>query len=328
MPVKYVIIALTAFFSVQLFIFLFKRFVAEYNLLVSKGMPLVGGIAMGLGFILASMSGFLLCGGVSRKVVGILTASSLMLILGLFDDERELSIPAKLSIQVISTSILIFLGVRTHIVYIGTPANLIITFIWVLGITNVFNLLDILDGLASGVAVIVSAAFFATAFLINDPAIAVISFALMIATLSFFLRNLPPAKVYMGNSGSHFLGFLLAAIAISISYAPMDRKAALLAPLLILGFPILDTAFLVFVRMKKKRPVFRKSEDHLALRFLKMGHSKKNTLIAMLVLTALFSFSGFLVSQLPNNLGLIVVASVILLSGFIGYRMGRVSIGD
>ncbi|GAH05852.1 unnamed protein product, partial [marine sediment metagenome] len=120
------------------------------------------------------------------------------------------------------------------------------TFLWIIGITNAFNHLDILDGLAGGIAVISSAAFFLIALSNANLGVAIPALVLVAVTLSFLRYNLSAAKVYMGNSGSHFLGFTLAAIALGISYAPLERKIALLSPLLILGFPIFDTAFLTF----------------------------------------------------------------------------------
>lgn len=107
----------------------------------------------------------------------------------------------------------------------------------------------------------------------------------------------------MGNSGSHFLGFLIAGIALAISYAPLHRKIALLSPVVILGLPIFDTAFLILARLLKRKMPFNKSDDHLALRFIAGGYSKKKTLLAMLVLCFLFCLFGVLLSQVSNIAG-------------------------
>jgi UDP-GlcNAc:undecaprenyl-phosphate GlcNAc-1-phosphate transferase len=129
----------------------------------------------------------------------------------------------------------------------------------------------------------------------------------------------------MGNAGSHFLGFTLAAIAMIISYAPLERKVALVSPILILGFPIFDTAFLILIRWKNKRPILKKSKDHLSLRFLNLGYSKRKALIYMLLLGILFSFSGILVSQLTNQLGVCVIAVVLIIALALTKRMSKVS---
>jgi UDP-GlcNAc:undecaprenyl-phosphate GlcNAc-1-phosphate transferase len=130
----------------------------------------------------------------------------------------------------------------------------------------------------------------------------------------------------MGNCGSHFLGFTLAAIAIVISYAPLERKIALLSPLLILGFPIYDTAFLILMRIKGGKLPFRKSNDHLALRFMSIGYSKEKTLLVMLGLCLFFSLCGIFVSQVPNLMGIIIVAFVVLVTSIITYLMGKISV--
>lgn len=279
---------------------------------------------MGLSFLLASLLVFFVYRSLPQEVVGIIITSLIMLIFGVIDDLRELSIPAKFLVQIIAISLLIFFGIRTQIVYIGNIANIIITFIWVLGITNAFNHLDVIDGLASGTALIVSLAFFVISFLNGDIKTVILSLALAAAAFSFLIRNLPPARIYMGNSGSHFLGFVLAAIALVISYAPLERKIALLSPLLILGLPIFDTAFLILMRIAKKSLPFKKSNDHLALRLLAIGYSKKKTLLTMLSLCLFFSLCGILLSKVSNLFGITIIGFVVLVSLVLTIKMSKI----
>jgi len=259
-------------------------------------------------------------------ILGIIIAALIMLIFGIIDDWRELSIKAKFSVQIIATILLVLFGIRTQIVYIGALPNMIITFFWVLGITNAFNHLDVMDGLAASTAVIISLAFFIISLLGSNINIAILSLVLLSASIGFLIFNLPPAKIYMGNAGSHFLGFVLAAIAISISYASLERKTALLSPILILGLPLFDTAFLILTRLKNNISPFRKSNDHLALKLLSIGYSKKKTLSALVILCLLFCFCGILVSQARNIFGLIIITLVILFSLTVLLRMHKVSI--
>ena len=128
----------------------------------------------------------------------------------------------------------------------------------------------------------------------------------------------------MGNSGSHFLGFALAAIALIISYAPLERKIALLSPVLILGLPIFDTAFLILARIIKKSLPFKKSNDHLALRFLALGYSKKKALLTMLALCLFFSISGVWLSQVPNIFGFGIIGFLILMSLALTLKVNKV----
>ena len=310
----FVVIALGSFLLGVVFILVFRKIAIKNNILIPDKMPLVGGIGMGLSFILVSAFSF---SGLPAKITGILAASGLMLIFGVIDDWRELSVSKKFFVQLIATSLLILFGVRTNIVYIGNLINIIITFIWILAITNAFNHLDVTDGLAAGCALIAALAFFMVALINADMNMAILCLALSGAILSCFLFNLPPARIYMGNSGSHFLGFVLAAIALAISYAPLERKIALLTPFLILGFPIFDTGFLMLMRLRQGRRVFKKSNDHIALRLLKLGYSNKKVLAFGLILALFFSLSGILLSQAPNLWGI----AIILVAGLVSVAL-------
>ena len=321
---QYCLIALSGILLGVFFINLFKKFSLSHNLLIAKGMPLIGGIGLGLSFLLISLSIFFTYQSLSREVIGLIVSSSLMLAFGVIDDLKELSIWAKFLVQIIAASLLIFFGIRTHIVYIGNTLNIIITLIWVLGITNAFNHLDVMDGVASGTAIIVSFAFFIISVLNGDTRTAILSLILAGVVFSFFLYNFPPAKVYMGNSGSHFLGFILAGIALMLSYAPLERKLALLSPILILGFPIFDTVFLILARIMKKNLPFKKSNDHLTFRFLALGYSKKKTLLTMLGLCLFFSVSGVLLSQVSNLFGMAIIGFLILISLTLTIKVSKV----
>jgi UDP-GlcNAc:undecaprenyl-phosphate GlcNAc-1-phosphate transferase len=307
------------------FIFILNKLALRFKLLIHRqGVFLIGGISMGLSFGLVSFFGSIPGGFLSREMLVIIFSSGIMLIFGVVDDLRELSIANKFLAQIIVTSLLVLFGIRAQIVHFGNALNIIITFLWVLGITNAFNHLDILDGLAAGIAVIVSLALFVICVLNNDFATAILTLALTGAALSFLIYNLPPARLYMGNSGSHFLGFVLSAIALVISYAPMQRKIALLSPLLVLGFPVFDTAFLILMRTIKKSLPFKKSNDHLALKIIALGYSKKKSLLIMLILTLFFSLCGIFVSQVSNLFGIIIVFLVALVSLLVIRKMSGV----
>ncbi len=326
MLIKYLPIVLNSFLGGIVLVFLLRKFSVKYSILIPQGIPLIGGIAMGLSFIIACFAGLLFYRSLSQGIRGIIIASFIMLAFGVVDDWKELSIVAKFLVQIIATSLLVFFGVRTQIVYIGNLANIIITFLWVLGITNAFNHLDVIDGIAAGIALIVSLALFTVSLLNGDIKNVILTSALIGAILSFLIYNLPPAKIYMGNSGSHFLGFILAAVALAISYAPLGRKMALFSPILILGFPIFDTAFLILMRIRRGRSALKKSDDHLALRFLKLGYSKNKTLLLMLVVTFFFSFCGVIISRAPNLLGAIIITFVALVSLALTKKMSKVMI--
>jgi len=316
--------ALIGFLLGIIILFWLRRAALEYKFLIPNGIPFVGGIAIGGAFLLTCL--FVLPSNISDQIKGFFCASFIILIMGIIDDFRELSIVAKLLIQAIATFLLIIFGISTQIVYIGNVANIIITFIWILGIINAFNHLDIVDGLAITTAVTISFAFFIISFLNGDIKAATLFLALAGAGLSFLIYNLPPAKVYMGNAGSHFLGFVLASAALLISFAPLERKVALFSPLVILWLPIFDTLFLVLMRLSKKKLPFNKSNDHLVLRLLAIGFSKKKALSILFALGLFFACSGVLLSQVSNWLGMIIFTITVLVSLYVSYRMGRVEI--
>ncbi|MCM8780968.1 MAG: undecaprenyl/decaprenyl-phosphate alpha-N-acetylglucosaminyl 1-phosphate transferase [Candidatus Omnitrophica bacterium] len=324
MLISYCILGLSGFILSLIFIFLFRRIALRYNILVLHQTPLIGGLSIGLAFSLACLVSILFYGTLTKEIFGIILASSIMLILGIIDDLKELSILAKILTQLIATSILIIFGIRTQIVYIGSILNTIITFIWILGITNAFNHLDIMDGLCGGIALIVSLGFLFVSMFNHQFNVAMLSWVLVSAIIGFLLYNLPVAKVYLGNAGSHFLGFVLAASTLIISYAPLERKIALLSPILILGFPIFDTGFLILMRLRQNKSIFKKSDDHLALRFLSKGYSKNKTLVFMSGIGLFFCISGVLLSQASNILGLIIILFVVMVSLKITQRMGRI----
>jgi len=325
---QYSLIFLTGFLLGLFFINLLKKFSLRHNLLVAKGIPLIGGIGISLAFSLVSLSRLLSYGALSKEIIGLVLSSSMMLIFGIIDDWHELSVRTKFLMQIIATGLLIFFGIRTHIVYIGNLFNIIITFIWILGISNAFNHLDVIDGVASGVAIIVSFAFFIISILNKDISAAILSLTLAAAVCSFFLHNFPPAKIYLGNAGSHFLGFVLAAVALIISYAPLERKIALLSPLLILGFPIIDTTFLVLMRIMKKSLPFKKTNDHLALKYLALSHSKKKTLFVMLILCLFYCLCGIAVSQASNIGGIGIIALAFFVSLLVTAKMSKVMVNN
>lgn len=326
MLIRYLIVVLSAFVFGWASNFLLKMFSQRYKLLASKGIPLVGGIGILLSLVLSCSVSFYFLGQVPPEIKAIIISSLLIFFFGIIDDLRELSVALKLLAQVAATVLLIILGVHTRIAGIGFIANIAVTFFWVVGITNAFNLLDVMDGLAAGTAVIIAAAFFFVAAITGNAPIAYFSSALIGAALGFLMYNFPPAKIYMGNSGSHFLGFIFAAVALAVSYATAERKLALASPVLILGFPIFDMLFLILMRLRQKRSIFRKSRDHLVLRFLNAGYSKNKALIFMLMLCLFFTVSGVLTSQSTNLWGGAVIVIALATGAMVARKMSGVKV--
>ncbi|MFA5156521.1 MAG: MraY family glycosyltransferase [Candidatus Omnitrophota bacterium] len=320
---KYFAIALIAFFAGHAAVIILRKIGEKNKILMRHGIPQVGGVAMFAGFAAAVMACSAFYCGLPRQVFGAFFASLVMFLFGLVDDKYELSVAAKFLAQVISACVLVLFGVKTKIAGIPDAANMFITFVWLLGIANAFNHLDIIDGLAGISALAVSVVFFILSSSGNDPATAFFSLALAGSILSFLFYNFPPAKIYMGNSGSHFLGFALAAAALMVSYASADKKIALLSPLFILGLPILDTSFLIWVRIKKRRLPFNKSNDHIAMRLVAAGFSVKKTLLILSAVGILFPICGLILVVLPAPFSVFVVLAALLTAAVFSVKMFR-----
>lgn len=324
MEMVYVLVLWGAWLIVRITTGPLAKLVRRKNTLQTDGIPLVGGLAIGTAFAIALAAGLTAAGLHSLASSALILTSLLMLYFGFIDDRRPLSIRNKLLVQAVATGLLISAGLRTEIVYLGPFWNGIITLLWIIGITNAFNHLDIADGVATIVAALACIGFGVVAFLNNDAVSLTVCLSLLGGLVGFLSFNLPPARMYLGNSGSHFLGFVLAAIAIMPSYAPLERKVALLSPLFILGFPVFDTVFLIVMRLAKGRHPFAKSNDHIVLRLLSSGWSRKKVLGMLSLWAALFVAAGILISRAVNVVGIGIGLAVVIGSVLVAWRLRKV----
>ena len=298
----------------------------KYRILSLNNVSLVGGLGIGIAFILSSFLAVYVFSIATIQIFALIGVSLVILVSGVVDDFRELSVLQKFLVQLLCAGLLIAFGIRTHIVYIGFWANAVITLIWILVITNAFNLLDIVDGLASGIALIVSSAFIVISFLNPDLNIQILSLALFAANLGFLFFNLPPAKIYLGNSGSHFLGFLIASIALTSRYASLENGFALLSPIVILWLPIVDTLLLIAFRVIKRKTPFRKSNDHIAFRISSLGFSRVKTLIIMFLLCFIFAGAGTVLTRVNNLCAAAIITAMVLFSVILFWKLIKIDI--
>ena len=291
-----------------------------------KGKPCLGGI----GIFIAVASAFVLIYALRINCtvgfIGIIVSSVLIVSLGLIDDAKDLGPFVKIVVELAAIGILVLFGIVTKISFLPIWANVLVTFIWVLFITNAFNLLDIVDGLTSGLVIIVSFTLLVISLVNRDMFSSSILAALMGAYLGFLKYNYPPARIYMGDTGSLFSGFLLAVIAISISYAPPDRPVALITPILVMSLPIYDTFFLMIMRMRKQKPIFSKTDDHFALRLVTIGYSVRKSIWIMYLFSILLAIASLIVAFSSNFVGIFVIGVVILVFIFMGRKVGMVKI--
>ncbi len=249
--------------------------------------PLIGGISIMFGF-LASLTIIRFTTnfptGTLRNLRGIFLGTVIIFILGLIDDIRKpkgLSAITRLIFQALAAGCLIYFNVKIQ--FVPEPWGALLTILWVCGLTNAFNLLDIQDGLAASQALLASLAFLFISLPSENIYVNFLACAIIGATLAFWPYNhgLRKIKSFLGDSGSTMLGFLLAALALGVDYSAKN-PLAVFAPLLILALPIFDTIYVSIVRLLKGMSPLKGSPDHVALRLFRSGLSKKQVLIRLI----------------------------------------------
>lgn len=245
----------------------------------SAPVPLTGGFAVGAGFAFALILIRFLTSfptGTLRTLRGLFLGGAVIFILGLIDDIKKpggLPVWVKLLGQVLAACALIAYGVKIEV--FGPVWGGVITVLWVVGITNAFNLLDIRDGLSGGTGLVCGFFFFIVTLPSEQLYVNFAACALFGALLGFLPYNMSDKKkIFLGDSGSMFLGFIMAALAMGGQYSGKN-PAGWGAPLLILAVPLFDTAFVSLARILKKKNPLRASNDHIAMRLEKMGLSSK-----------------------------------------------------
>jgi UDP-GlcNAc:undecaprenyl-phosphate GlcNAc-1-phosphate transferase len=242
-----------------------------------RAVPRLGGLAIFLGIFIPALA-FL---ELTPAYRGILLGAAVATAVGMADDFRGLRWSVKLCGQIASALIAVYFGVTIE--HFSFPLlgihelpdwlSIVATVVWIVGMMNVINLLDGMDGLAAGISAIAGGTFAVLALSLGRPEAAVLSAIVAGACLGFLRHNFYPARIFMGDSGSHLLGFILAAVAIQ-GALKTAATVALLFPLLILAVPILDTSFVIAKRLKYGRPLHEPTPWHLYHRFRNIGFSQ------------------------------------------------------
>lgn len=225
----------------------------------------------------------------------ILLFSSVMLLVGVLDDLREFSPSLKFALHTALVVAYCLLGGK-RILFHAFPEfiNYVLSFLWIVGITNAFNHLDIRDGLVSGIAFIIGVVLFFIALYTGTQSIIFLLLFLLGALCVFMIFNLHPAKIYMGNAGSHFIGFLLSTSAIYLDYSRDNLWVSSSIPLLIFAVPVLDTCMLMVLRLRKGVSVAAKTDDHFFFYCeRKLGQSR--SLYVFWLATLISSITAFII---------------------------------
>lgn len=260
--------------------------------------PLMGGLAIFFGFLFST----LIFVPLTEQYRGMLLGTVIIVVLGIFDDIRPLRAVFKLMVQIIAATIAV--GAGNVITHISNPnifsANQYwsfgwlaypITVMWIVGMTNAVNLIDGLDGLSCGVCSISSLTLLVIALMVGEPSVALLVAALAGGCLGFLPYNMNPAKIFMGDTGSTFLGYVLAVISIQGLFK-MYTIISFVVPFLLFGLPIFDTCFAFVRRIAHGQSPIHPDRGHVHHRLIDMGFSQKQAVAVLYVITAILGLSA------------------------------------
>ncbi len=280
-----------------------------------RTMPRLGGMGLFISFIICT----LIYVGVKGPFMGLIIGASIVFLVGLLDDIYELSPWIKLLGQCTAAGVAMYFGVVVE--FLTNPFNgmlnlgyfsLPITFIWIVGVSNAINLIDGLDGLAGGVSAIAAIAMGVVALMEGQAVVAMIAFILAAGIVGFLPYNFYPAKTFMGDGGSNFLGFVLACIAI-LGTVKSTALISLFIPIVILGIPIFDTFFAILRRIHKQAPIFKPDKDHLHHRLMIMGMSHRQSVFTIYLISAFFSGIAITLNFITDPKAMLVLGLLLLI---------------
>lgn len=247
-----------------------------------------------------------------QTVLALLVSSSLLFLFGVWDDIKGLSPLVKLVGQILGALILIGLGVQV-LLFQENWINVGITLLWVVGITNAYNFVDSMDGLAVGLGAQAAAFFMLVTSDSGQVELSLLSAILLGACVGCFYFNALPARFFLGDSGSQFLGFLLAGLAIAYNPPGYEKLQSWYIPILLMGVPIFDITLVVFSRLRHKRPIYKASRDHTYHRLVQMGMSSNRAVLSMHITALLLGCLAFIALGLPPLLSNAIFAAILLI---------------
>lgn len=270
--------------------------------------PRLGGLAIFLGALI----GFFYLSPESEYLTEIFLGAIVILITGALDDKYSITPIAKLTGQLVAASFIINAGLiidKFTIPFIGTVDlgyfSVIITILWVVGITNAINLIDGLDGLATGVTSIALISIFIMSIMDEQLLVTYLSVVLLGSNIGFLYHNFYPAKIYMGDSGSNFLGYMISVVSI-IGLFKEVAFFSFIIPIIVLAVPIFDTLFAIYRRAKNKEKIMQPDNKHIHYRLIEAGYSHRKTVLIIYAFSALFGALAILFNYVHVSTLLIV----------------------
>lgn len=283
--------------------------------------PLCGGAIIALGFfgsliILRLLTNF--PSGTLHNLRGLFLGGFIIFVLGLTDDFKKpkgLSPYLKLSFQALAAFILIHYNIKIN--FLNAPWDYILTTFWIIGLTNAFNLLDIMDGLAISQTILAAMAFLLISLPFEFIYVNFIAVSLIGAGLAFWPQNHANKKIFLGDSGSMLLGFLLSALALGTRFSAVN-PAAVFAPLLILALPIFDTTFVSIIRLSKGLNPLKGTPDHYPLRLKKLGLKTHTILMLSILISFILNILAYFITRI-YEINTAFLIYLLVLSFFISF---------
>ncbi len=272
----------------------------------SRPVAYLGGLAVFTSFLLSLGMTF----DFDHELMALLLATTIVTAVGLIDDFGVLTPKPKVIGQVVAIFVLLKAGVILQLIFLPWWARYLITIVWLVGLTNAFNLLDIMDGLASGVGFIAGTYLLVVAVINERWVVAAFTVALVGALAGFLRYNFPPASIYLGDCGSLFIGLSLGALAMVMDYTEHNRLG-FVAPLYFLALPLIDTVYVTVLRLRAGRKIYHGSPDHFPLRLRRrLGGSTTRTVLVIYGAAVVLGGVGLLVMYLDETTTIAVTAVV------------------
>ena len=253
-------------------------------------------------------------------VAAVLAGATLQMILGLVDDWRGLSYLVRLLVEAGLVAALAWLGIRVTLFppFDAPVFTYTVTILWIVGLTNAFNFLDNMDGLSGGVAALCCMFLALVAFMIGDLFIAGFVLVLGGALSGFLLFNWPPARVFLGDAGANFVGFLLGVVTVAGTFTtPQYPNVTIFAPLCIMAVPIYDSVSVITIRLLEGRSPFKPDKKHFSHRLVTLGMSPPRAVLTIYLATVATSLNAIILYFLPPRWAVVVVLQIAAVLGLV-----------
>ena len=288
--------------------------------------PRLGGLAIYIGYMVSLLYSVKDISSVKGLIIG----SVILVAVGIGDDVKQIGPKTKLLGQIVAALMLPIFDNAIHFISIGDHMlyleylSIPLTVFWIVGFTNIVNLIDGLDGLAAGISLIACIAICIVTLQMGQVDLACITLALAGAACGFLRYNFNPAKIFMGDTGSMLLGYTMAAISVMGS-VKTAATVGLVVPVIVLGLPILDTLFAIVRRRINGRPVFQPDKGHLHHRLLAMGLTQKQAVLLMYAITAVLGCVSIVAAKANFTIGLLLVVLILCACVWTATRIGIIA---